>query len=837
MGRQRRISLLLSCAATLACTVAHAEDPVTLRFSFWGSDREIQNFREIANAFEAVHPNVKLKLEGLPWGDYWTKLKTQAAGRRAPDVIRMYTGEAAAWFHRGVMLDLRDRIARDGIKLDEHFKVGVDASTWEGNVYCLPTDIAIRVYAYDKDLFDKAGVPYLDPKKPLTWDELVAVCKRLTQRKGDAVDVYGLSLGYKSIDTFVYQAGGQVVNRIVNPTSMRINTPEAVAGLRFYSDLIHKYKVCVPPATQQDSGFGAPDFALLSGRVAIAHNGPWALSTYKEKKGLRFGLAPIARGAKRVQTCTVNSCGVYAFSKHPEEAWQFVKFVAGRQGQELVAKLGVGIPSLKAVAYSGHFLKGPSAAENMEVFLDEVQHARVNIMTPTGELDREKQRILGERMALNQLPAEEAAQELQAIGDRILSPEARVITPFVRKTLPAIICAAIVVLLTFVSFAAHSHGKAEAARGGGKRENLLGYLFISPWLVGFVLFMAFPIAAAVGLSFTDWDIFSPVKWVGAQNFVDMFSAKWRDTGQGENALVFNDASFWQSLKVTFVYVLCALPIQLAGGLAAALLLNMNLRGSRIFRTILYLPFLFSGVAVSFIFLWLYSPEYGLINYAISVAQTMTPWWWPYALATVLGAGSCLWIAIALLVTVRGRLSLRAFAIHGLAAAVSCYCATLLWEVIAQMGVEWPPQWLTSETWALPGIILMNVMWIGGNMLIFQAGLRGIPTEMYESAEVDGAGVVAKFLHITIPMLTPTILFNLIMGTIGSFQVFTQAYVMTKGGPNRATLFYVLYLYNRAFQDFQMGYACALAMILFLVIFAFTYFQLWSAKRWVFYEVS
>ena len=154
-----------------------------------------------------------------------------------------------------------------------------------------------------------------------------------------------------------------------------------------------------------------------------------------------------------------------------------------------------------------------------------------------------------------------------------------------------------------------------------------------------------------------------------------------------------------------------------------------------------------------------------------------------------------------------------------------------------MGDVWPPRWLTSEAWALPAIILMNVIWIGGNMIIFQAGLRGIPKEMYESADVDGAGSTAKFLHITIPMLTPTILFNLIMGTIGSFQVFTQAYVMTQGGPNRATLFYVLYLYNRAFQDFKMGYACALAMILFLIIFAFTYLQLRSARRWVHYEVS
>jgi len=752
-----------------------ARGPVELRFSVWGNDREIENFQEISTAFEEQYPGIKIKLEGLPWGDYWTKLKTQAAGRRAPDVIRMFTGEAAAWYDRGVMMDLAELAERDGVKLDEHFEVGVEACTWEGKVYSLPTDIAIRIYMYDKALFRAADVPYLDPKEPLTWEELVEVAQKLTKRDGDTVEVYGLSLGYKGIDTFVYQAGGEVVDRIVNPTEVTINTSAGINGLDFYRRLIHELRVSVPPNTQQDSAFGAHDLALLSGRVAIAHNGPWALSTYGEKGGLEFGLAPIAKGEARVQTCMVNSCGVYAHSPHQSEAWQFVKFMASRPGQEMVARLGVGIPSLKQAARSDHFLKGPFAVDNMEVFLDEVEHAVTNIMAPTGEFGRERDRILNERLALNNRPAKKAAEELAEVGERVLGPVERNISPFVRHEAMHIICGAAVLLLLFVIWAAHQQAKAEKTMAGGKRENKLGYLFISPWIVGFLLFMAFPIAAAVRLSFTEWDLFSPMRPVGAQNYVDIFKMKF-EPGQITWRVTVADEPFWQSLKVTFIYVLCALPIQLIGGLIAAVLLNMDLKGSRIFRTVLYLPYLFSGVAVSFIWFWLYSADYGLINYFL----------------------------------------------------------TLIREPV---GDAWPPRWLTSEAWALPAIVIMNVIWIGGNMIIFQAGLRGIPKELYESADVDGAGSTAKFLHITIPMLTPTILFNLIMGTIGSFQVFTQAYVMTQGGPNRATLFYVLYLYNRAFQDFQMGYACALAMILFLIIFAFTYLQLRSARRWVHYEVS
>ena len=759
------------CAAAMG--LGQAGEPVTLRFSFWGSDREIQNFQEIAAAFQERHPGVRVKLEGLPWGDYWTKLKTQAAGRRAPDIIRMFTGEAAGWYHRQVMLDLTSYIERDKLRLHEHFRVGVTACQWEGKLYSLPTDIAVRIYMYDKDIFDAAKVPYLDPKRPITWEELQGLASKLTRRRGDAVQVYGLSLGYKPIDAFVYQAGGQIVDRIVNPTRMLVNSAEAKRGLDFYRGLIHDLRVSVPPNVQQDSGFGAPDFALLSGKVAIAHNGPWALSSYKEKKGLRFGLAPIAMDKSRAQVCTVNSCGVYARSAHREEAWQFVRFLAGRQGQEMVARLGVGIPSLKEVARSDHFLKGPFAVENMDVFLDEVEHAVTNIMTPTGEFGRERDRILGDRLGLNNLPAAEAAGEMENVGNRLLTPVDRAISPFVRRKAPLLICGGFGLALLVAIVA--SHRRAGRGQSTGKHENLTGYLFISPWIVGFVLFMAFPIVAAAALSFTDWDTLSPIRWVGAQNYVDIFKVDVKPSGLWWSVSV-HDEPFWQSLKVTFVYVLCSLPIQLVGGLVAAALLNMDFRGSRLFRTILYLPYLFSGVAISFIWLWLYSPDYGLINYFLTLLH-----------APVEGV--------------------------------------------------WPPQWLSSETWALPAIVLMNMIWIGGNMLIFQAGLRGIPRELYESADVDGAGSLSKFLHITIPMLTPAILFNLIMGTIGSFQVFTQAYVMTKGGPNRATLFYVLYLYNRAFQDFQMGYACALAMILFAIIFVFTYLQLRSARHWVHYEVS
>ncbi len=146
-----------------------------------------------------------------------------------------------------------------------------------------------------------------------------------------------------------------------------------------------------------------------------------------------------------------------------------------------------------------------------------------------------------------------------------------------------------------------------------------------------------------------------------------------------------------------------------------------------------------------------------------------------------------------------------------------------------------PAWLGSETWALPALIVMSVWGVGGGMLIYLGALQGIPTTFYEAATLDGANALQKFRRITVPMITPVLLLNLIMGVIASFQVFTQAFIMTSGGPNYATLFYVLYLYQNAFQWFNMGYASALAWVLFLVILAFTFLILRTSSSWVYYE--
>jgi multiple sugar transport system permease protein len=284
-------------------------------------------------------------------------------------------------------------------------------------------------------------------------------------------------------------------------------------------------------------------------------------------------------------------------------------------------------------------------------------------------------------------------------------------------------------------------------------EATAGYLFILPWLLGFVIFLAGPMIASLYFSLTHYELVKPPEWIGLQNYLSAFS----------------DPLVWQSLKVSAVYSVVVVPLGMIFSFLVALLLNQSVKGLSIFRSIYYLPVLIPAAVSSVLFGWLFNPDFGLVNAALSF------------------------------VGIKG------------------------------------PLWFASTTWALPGLMILNLWSIGGPMLIYLAGFQGIPTDLYEAASIDGAGVLNRFRHVTIPMVTPVIFFNLIMGIIGSFQSFTSAYVLTAGGPVNSTLFYVLYLYENAFQNFRMGYASALAWILFVIVLLLSLLVFRSSSAWVYYE--
>ncbi|MBM7692569.1 multiple sugar transport system permease protein [Peribacillus deserti] len=289
------------------------------------------------------------------------------------------------------------------------------------------------------------------------------------------------------------------------------------------------------------------------------------------------------------------------------------------------------------------------------------------------------------------------------------------------------------------------------------RENLIGYGFISPWLIGFFLLTAGPLLFSLVVSFSDYNITSEMTFTGLDNYKKMFTA---------------DDLFWTSLWNTVYFVLFSVPMTTAGAIFIAVLLNSKIKGMKIFRTIYYLPAVLSGVAVYFLWMQLLSPGTGLVNLVLS------------------------WV-----------------------------------------GIE-GPAWLFDPNWTKPALIFMKLWSVGGGMLLYLASLQGVSTTLYEAADLDGANIFQKFFHITLPMITPIIFFDIITSTIGAFQIFQEAYVMSKdgdGGPAHSLLFYNLHMWNNAFEVFDMGYASAMAWVLFIIIMILTIFNLKFGKRWVHYE--
>jgi len=288
-----------------------------------------------------------------------------------------------------------------------------------------------------------------------------------------------------------------------------------------------------------------------------------------------------------------------------------------------------------------------------------------------------------------------------------------------------------------------------------QREAVVAFIFLLPWILGFLIFLAGPMIASLYFSFTQYKIIKPPVWLGFGNYVRMFE----------------DQLFYHSLKVTVNYTLASVPLGIVAALTVAVLLNEAPWFSGLFRTIFYLPSVISGVAVAIVFAWIFNYRFGILNYFLSFAG------------------------------VRG------------------------------------PNWLGDPHWVLRAFILMSLWGIGGNVVIFLAALQGVPQVLHEAATIDGASGWRRFWAITLPMISPAVLFVLVMGVIGTFQTFTQAYIMTGGGPANATMFYLFYLYKNAFNWFEMGYASALAWLLFLLILLLTLLLLRSSALWVYYETG
>jgi len=297
--------------------------------------------------------------------------------------------------------------------------------------------------------------------------------------------------------------------------------------------------------------------------------------------------------------------------------------------------------------------------------------------------------------------------------------------------------------------------EASKRRAREIKKIVIGLLFISPWIVGFLWLTLYPMLASFYYSFTEYQILAAPKWIGLANFNEMF---------------FHDKLFWTSVGNTLYYAVISLPVGTVGSILLALLLNRKVRGMSFYRTLYYVPTVVPAIASVMLWAWILNPSVGLVNFLLS------------------------------LIGIKG------------------------------------PGWFNDPYWAKPALIVLGLWGMGGGVVIYLAGLQDIPTHLYEAASLDGANGIQKALHVTIPLLTPTIFFNVVMGLIGAFQYFTQAFVAQGafGGPLNSLLFYNLYLYRNAFSYYRMGYASALAWVLLVFVLIVTLGIFRTTGRWVHY---
>jgi ABC-type sugar transport system permease subunit/ABC-type glycerol-3-phosphate transport system substrate-binding protein len=750
----RSLALCLILAASVRANV-------TISYMGWGAPPEVAITKDLLKAFHEKHPEINVKYI-LAASQFDDKLRTMMAGDIPPDVFYMSVENFPIYVQKQVLLNLDPLIRETNFPVADFFPQLLGGFRDKGHMYGLPKDFTTQVLYYNKDLFDRDHVPY--PTDKWTWEDMRSAAQKLTHDfDGDGrVDQYGLQ--YIGGTAFQYCWYRQAGARMFTPDGKRwaMGSPDGVRALQFLRDLDYKDHVAL--TTSAAAGRDAQaEFSNGHLGMFIGY-GRWLVPRFREMNKFRWDAAVMPHDKERFSVIATVAYSIAAKTKHPKEAFELVQFLTGPDGAARNSRLGLAIPALKSVAYGPAFLT-PGSPINDRAFLDSIPYAEIAPRTANPDefnqiVDPKWEQVL----TLDKItPATAMAQARTEVDAYLLKYRTLKSFPTVpwRSVLTVIGLLAAAIVAGIIVYFKRSGPVGKLARW----EERIGYLFISPWIVGLLVFSVFPIVASILMSLCQWDAITPMQkaqWVGLDNYHRAFTA---------------EPKFWLALKVTAIYSIFSVPTGLILSVAIAILLNQKVKAIPIFRTIYFVPSLVGGVSVAVLWWRIFNRDFGVLNYGLAKLGAFTMW-----------------------------------------------------------GIK-PIDWLGSETFALPALIIMSMWGVGGGMLIYLAGLQGIPTQLYEAASIDGAGNFRKFWTITLPMLSPVIFFNLIMGIIGSFQVFTQAYVMTGGGPNNATLFYVLYLFQKGFQQFQMGYASALAWVLFAIVLALTALVMRSSKNWVHYEGS
>ena len=748
------------------------QELVVLHWSGEGGPEEDEIVDNSLRAFEAANPGVRVRrINPGDAGSFYTKLQTMLASGEPPDVFYVGAERVASFSDMGLLEPLdgfleSDRASHvaDEIKLEDFYPTTVSAFRFDGKtagngaLYGIPKDFTTVGFYYNKDLFTKAGLKF--PSANWTWNEYIADARAIAKLKDANGESYiGSEFVTWPMMVRAYLRSEGVEVRGNNFDELRLQDPKVQAALeRLRSWRQDETNTLTSGRSKLATGAAV----FTTGRVGMAGPfGRWVVPEYRRIRDFDWDYAPLPRGSADGNVIATVSWSMAKQSKNKDTAWKLIRWLTSPDAQASSAKLGLAIPTNRAVAQSTAFLDSSKKPLNNQGFLDPAPNALVVDWPANPRFEQLLGSTLDRALKVGDQTVTQSTDDFNRLWNaENTSPLALgqfTVFPWNIFGWSISLCT-IVVIIVLAFLALRSYGDKAMTR-----EARWGWLLVSPWLLGFMIFMAFPIVMSLLLSFAKWrgvSTLDEATWVGWGNY---------------KQLLLHDERFITSLKVTLYYTIIAVPGGQILALLAALLMNQKVRGIHFFRAAWYLPSVLAGVGVAVLWRWVFDTDGGLMNSALR------------PLLHIFGAT--------------------------------------------------PPDWFGKDAavWGAPAFAIMGFWMVGGGMMIYLAGLQGIPEELSEAAQIDGVGPLGRFFRITIPMLSPVILFNVIMSIIGCFQVFTQAFVMTGGEPGDLTRFYVLYLYNQAFEFYEMGYASAMAWILLVIILAFTMLTLRGSRKLVHYE--
>lgn len=816
-----------------------AGERVQLSILFWGDNRERDIVYTLVEEFEAANPGIDV----LPIhsADYDAKLMTMMASGDPPDAFYVPYERFLGQFVESKQVENlepfveQERAANPGW-FEDFYPQLVDAFRWDskakrtgtGTLYGLPKDFTTTVMYVNKDLLAIAGVEMPTAENRWTWDDYTEAVRAVDEINdpGARQREYwgGVVLTWDWVLwNFVWTFGGDYFG--TDYRDVTLDKPGAQEAFNFLIDRRQEGTVYNATGIAQSE-----DELFRLGKVGIIGPlGRWRVPTLRQVD-FDWDVIPLptAEGVDPVNAIATVAWCMSTRSEHKEETWELMKFLCGPRGQQLTAELGIAIPAMRSVAESDTFLAPAQKPEHARLFLDEIEHSRL-LQWPQGQ---EFKKFVDEEVRsqaltkMRQTPAEAAAavnRRWEAHNESPLQKPGLARMPWKLVTLITVLVLGVAFTGLFLVSRKQKLGKLERA------DERTGWLFISPWVVGFLIFVLGPMVMSLLLGFTKWSAMSPLteaRFVGLGNYIQILSG---------------DQSFLQSIKVTLYYTLLAVPITQVVAILVALLMNMAVKGIGIFRTMYFVPSVVSGVALVVLWITIFDNSNGILNQVIlkPALDTANEWvmdplfnndereaeleMWRLAYETPPETG-----ADATPTDGSAEPALDAATPERALAARPPNPVRLR-----------PPDWFGKDaTWfASPALVIMTLWGVGGGMIIYLAGLKSVPLSLYEAACLDGAGSFKRFFAVTLPMISPIVFFQVIMAIIMSFQIFTQAFVIrgATGGTNQDLLFYVLNLYDEAFKYYNMGYASALAWLLFLAILGLTLIVFRASKGVVHYE--